>query len=393
MAKQTQSFKNKQYKSFYHIDNKVWQRNSLPCHTFERNELIIARKAKRILNQAVWITIAVVFFLISTILVAADSESELNFYIQPVLPSSQIDGGSTNYFDLNLEAGESDILELEVQNSSNKTITLDVSIHTAFTNVNGIVEYGKDAENPDPTLPESIEELISAPGEVTLAANEKVMLQMPIQMPSENFEGVLAGGIHVQEIPPEEEEDDAEQGVAIKNAFSYVLGVVVSNKRTTVEPDLELIDIFPDQVNYRNVFSATIQNFTPTFVNRLEVEARVREEGTQEVLYEAEKSNMQMAPNSHFSFPIPLDGDRFRSGTYILNMTARSGDEEWEWEETFTVEQDAARSLNRADVTIDSSVNWWMMGTITLLAIVISSSVVILIKRKKQEQENEDENK
>lgn len=323
------------------------------------------------------------FFLVSTILVVADSGSELNFYVQPVFPSSQLEGGATNYFDLNLEEGKSDTLELEVQNSSDKTITLDVSVHTAFTNVNGIVEYGKDAEEPDPTLPASIDELITSPGELTLDAKEKVLLKMPIEMPAKSFEGVLAGGIHVQEVSSDEGEESEGQGVAIKNAFSYVLGVVVSNKRTTIVPDLELIEVFPDQVNYRNVFSATIQNFTPTFVNKLEIEASIRAEGSEEVLYEAEKSNMQMAPNSHFNFPIPLDGDRFRSGTYVLNMTARSEGEEWEWEQTFTVESDKARSLNRADVTIDSSINWWMVGTITLFTLVVTFVVFFLAMRKK----------
>jgi hypothetical protein len=346
---------------------------------------MIKKDLMKYLKQGAKFLFVMLLFIINSNVAAADTESELKFYINPILPSSQLDGGASDYFDLNIEAGQSDVLALEVQNSSNETITIDISVHTAFTNVNGIVEYGKDAEDPDPTLPAMIDKLVTPAGEITLDPKEKKVVEMPIAMPEESFEGVLAGGIRVQEIANENDAGNDTQGVAIKNAFSYVIGIVISNNRTSVSPDIELMDVFPDQVNYRNVFSATIQNFTSTFVNKLEVEASIREEGSDEILYETEQTNMQMAPNSHFHFPIPLNGERFRSGTYVLNMTARSGEEEWEWTQTFEVESDKAASLNRADVTIDSSINWWMVGTITLFMIIILFIVIFLVMKKNKE--------
>ncbi|MEB8401827.1 DUF3324 domain-containing protein, partial [Enterococcus casseliflavus] len=82
---------------------------------------------------------------------------------------------------------------------------------------------------------------------------------------------------------------------------------------------------------------------------------------------EASKEMMQMAPNSNFNFPISLEGDRFRSGTYVLDLTAKSGENEWSWTKEFTIDGDDARKLNREDVMIDNHPNWWMIGSIILL--------------------------
>jgi len=311
-------------------------------------------------------------------------ESELNFYIQPILPESQLETGASNYFDLNLAPGKTDVLQLEVVNSSNKEIIVETTVHTAFTNVNGIVEYGKDAEQPDATLPASVDSVLKAPGEVRLEANEKRIIEIPVHMPEEKFEGVLAGGIRMEEVRTPSESESENDGVAITNAFSYVIGVVISNNRTSQDPDLELLDVFADQLNYRNVFSATIQNFASTFVNKLTVEATIREVGSSEVLYEANQSDMQMAPNSHFNFPISLEGDRFRSGSYILNLMAQSENDEWSWEMEFTVDTERARALNRSDVTIDTSINWWMISSIVAIILLMSVVVGLIVKKKRE---------
>ncbi|TPR56918.1 DUF916 and DUF3324 domain-containing protein [Enterococcus sp. OL5] len=318
------------------------------------------------------------------------AEETLSFYVTPEFPESQIEG-STSYFDLNLGAGETETLALKLQNGSSDPIQVQVTPHTAYTNVHGVVEYGKDAQEPDNSLLFSLDELIDPSGVIELAGNETKTITVPLHMPEELFEGFLAGGLRITEVKEEQEETTSnEEGVAIKNEFAYVVGVVVSNSRDSVQPDLDLLDVFADQLNYRNVISATIQNFTPTFVNRMAVEATVQRVGEDEILYEASEEMMQMAPNSNFDFPISLEGDRFQSGDYVLNLKATSGEEEWLWERTFTIEADEARSLNRADVTIDSSFNWWMIGSI-VLGILLLGVILYLLIQKKKARANEQE--
>lgn len=313
----------------------------------------------------------------------AQAEETLSFYVTPEFPESQVEG-SNSYFDLNLGAGETETLALKLQNASNEEIQVQVTPHTAYTNVHGVVEYGKDAQEPDSSLTYSLDELIAPSGVIELAGNETKTISVALKMPEASFEGFLAGGLRITEVKEEQEEITGnEEGVAIKNEFAYVVGVVVSNSRDSVQPDLELLDVFADQLNYRNVISATIQNFTATFVNRMAVEATVQRAGENEVLYEANEEMMQMAPNSNFDFPISLEVDRFQSGEYVLNLKAISGEEEWAWEQKFTIEADEARELNRADVTIDSSLNWWMIGSIVLVILLFGVIFYLLIQKKK----------
>lgn len=332
----------------------------------------------------------VLFLALITVLIAMlpitgqAEEASVKFYVTPELPASQVEG-SGSYFDLNLEPGATESLSLTLQNASDEPIQVQITPHTAYTNVHGVVEYGKDAEEPDGTLTHSLDEVIESPEVIDLAGNETKTIDVALHMPADSFDGFLAGGLRISEVKEESKEAPTdEEGVAIKNEYAYVVGVVVSNSRDAVKPDLELLDVFADQLNYRNVISATIQNFTPTFVNRMAVEATVQRVGEDDILYEASEEMMQMAPNSHFDFPISLEGDRFVAGDYLLKLKATSGEEEWSWEREFTIEADEARSFNRADVTIDTSTNWWMIGAISLLLLLVAILLYLIIKRRKQ---------
>ncbi|MBE9897184.1 DUF916 and DUF3324 domain-containing protein [Enterococcus casseliflavus] len=332
----------------------------------------------------------VLFLALVTVLIALfpvtgkAEEANLNFHVTPEFPDSQVEG-SSSYFDLNLAPGTSENLSLTLRNASNQPIQVRITPHTAYTNVHGVVEYGKDAKEADPTLPYALDEVIESPEVIDLAGNETKTVDVALHMPQASFDGFLAGGLRISEVKEESEEEPTdEEGLAIKNEFAYVIGVVVSNSRDAVKPDLELLDVFADQLNHRNVISATIQNFTPTFVNRMAVEATIQRVGEDDILYEASEEMMQMAPNSHFHFPISLEGDRFVAGDYLLKMTATSGEEEWSWEREFTIETDEARSFNRADVTIDISTNWWMIGAISLLLLLVAVLLYLIIKRRKQ---------
>lgn len=336
-----------------------------------------------------WWYFPLVSFLLLLFPSIVQAEETLSFYVTPEFPESQIEE-STSYFDLNLDAGETENLALKLQNASSEPIQVQVTPHTAYTNVHGVVEYGKDSQEPDNSLLFSLDELIDPSGVIELAGNETKTITVPLHMPEESFEGFLAGGLRITEVKEEQEKTTSnEEGLAIKNEFAYVVGVVVSNSRDSVQPDLDLLAVFADQLNYRNVISATIQNFTPTFVNRMTVEATVQRIGEDEVLYEASEEMMQMAPNSHFDFPISLEGDRFQSGDYVLNLKATSGEEEWSWEREFTIETETARSFNRADVTIDTNTNWWMIGAISLLILLIAVILYLIIKQRKQAKKQE----
>jgi hypothetical protein len=345
---------------------------------------------KNKLRQAELLLLMLLVSLLAPMRVDAE-EGTLNFYVTPEFSENQ-KSGNNRYFQLNLAPDTTEKITLKLQNAGTESKKIKITPHTAYTNVMGVVEYGQDAEKADPTLKHSLAELIEQPEIIELAGNETKTVEIYLQMPEEAFEGFLAGGLRIAEQKEEdtEESDEAKgEGVAIKNEFAYVVGVVVSNNRDSVQPELELSDVFADQLNYRNVISATLQNFTPTFVNQLAVEATVKRAGENDVLYEAKKEMMQMAPNSNFNFPIFLEGDRFRSGNYVLEVRAKSGENEWSWTRMFTIDADDARKLNREDVMIDNRPNWWMISALFLAVVWIMLGTYRFLLRRKRLDERE----
>ncbi|WP_430612560.1 DUF916 and DUF3324 domain-containing protein [Enterococcus sp. DIV0876] len=331
-----------------------------------------------------WLVLLLGFFWWINLPLSVNS-AELRFQVAPQFSDSQV-AGADSFFDINAAPKTQEDLALVITNPSDTSVIIDISVHTAFTNVNGVVEYAMDAEIADPTLTYFMEDLVRSPEAITLAAGEQRTVVLPLTMPSEAFDGYLAGGIRIQEIMEDESTND--NALTIRNEFAYVLGILLSNERESmIEPDLDLLKVFADQLNYRNVFSATLQNYTPVYINQLAVTAEIRAEGQTDVLYENHVEGMQMAPNSHFDFPIPLEGDRFRSGDYVLTLHAQSKEYEWSFDKSFTIETDEARQFNRTDVNINEQINWWAVLAIASLAVTLILTVSILWKRKERDDE------
>lgn len=322
--------------------------------------------------------IVVIFILSLFFGPVAFADQSAGFSVRPILGENQVNS-EVGYFDLNLEPGESQTLSLELRNMSDEEINLSISVHTAFTNVSGVVEYGSDADVPDDTLPFFLADYIQGDGKITLSEGETKQVDLLLTLPEDKpFEGVLAAGIRVEEI--KDREHLSEESMAIENTLSYVMGLVVSNKREQLSPELDLLAVYADQLNFRNVFSAQIQNQSGTFVNQLEVIASIYNEDQTERLYSTEASGMQMAPHSNFAFPIPLNGELFVPGTYVLHLQANSGELEWEWTRSFVVDDQTSKTFNRQDITIPSQTNYWLLVSIFLVILLL---LVILIRKRK----------
>ena len=69
----------------------------------------------------------------------------------------------------------------------------------------GVVEYSGANEEATPSAPYAIEELVALSDEtLSLAPNEQKEITLTVQMPSESFDGILAGGLYVQQTGSEE---------------------------------------------------------------------------------------------------------------------------------------------------------------------------------------------
>ena len=107
-----------------------------------------------------WLSLGliVLFSLVSNIqMVSANAGTGMNsngvisYSVSPVLPSNQA-RGDVSYFDLLMNPGQTQTVQVNMSNAGSKTAKIEVSVVSAKTNVNGIVQYTPNKLKADQSL-------------------------------------------------------------------------------------------------------------------------------------------------------------------------------------------------------------------------------------------------
>ncbi|MBC1651007.1 DUF916 and DUF3324 domain-containing protein [Listeria booriae] len=311
--------------------------------------------------------------------------SEMNFSVSANLPENQMDKTKT-YFDLKMSPGMEQTITVTMTNQTDDEITVLASVNTAVTNDNGIIDYSQTDPKLDETLIHPISNLTDSASEVVLAPNSSKEYPITIKMPNETFDDTILGGIHFQEKTEKTNTDDAKT-IQIENKYAYIIGLMLRQNDTGVKADLQLNDITPTQINYRNVVTANLQNTEATILKDLEVDAKVFKKDGTSVLHENFEDNLRMAPNSNFNFPVSWNNQAFKAGTYRMEMVARSGEQVWRWTEYFTISGKDADSFNDKAVEIEKDYTWLYILLGSLLALLILLFVFLLGRKSKKDDE------
>ncbi len=318
--------------------------------------------------------------------------SEFNFAVTPLPSEHQIDKEKT-YFDLLLAPSQTTELKATLRNDTEKEVKVDVSVNNATTNSNVIVEYGENALKKDKSLAYDLKEHVHYPESVVLKPKSEQTVPFRVDMPNKSFDGVIAGGITFKEEPATEEKTTkSTQGLSIENDYSYVVALLMRQNQKKVVPNLVLHEVKPSQINARNVILAALQNDQKTYINQVALSAKVTKKGSDKVLYQEEKENLQIAPNSSFSLPVSLKKQALKPGVYHMSLSV-SGNKDgsdpakfenhWTFERDFRIDGDTAKELNEKDVTLKPDYTWLyiLIGFFLLLASVL---IILFIRRNKQ---------
>lgn len=368
---------------------------------------IMVRCQRRIMQKIAKIFLRILLgmvMLLWFIGVEETNAAEFNFSVIPTIPENQIDKSKT-YFELKMAPGAEQVLTLLLRNDTDKEVVVEADINPTSTNINGVVEYSNNESVPDPTLLHNLKELSEINKEIVLAPQSEQQVEVKVRMPKEELFGIISGGITFKEKEGEDTSQDKKEtkGLSIANKYAYVIAMVLRQNEEPVFPDLVLSQVQANQVNYRNVINANLQNPNSAYLNQLAIKADVKLKGQTEVLYSLKQEMMQVAPNSNFDWPIPLEGKKLKAGNYILTMEAygvksatgeysNGQDEEgqpirykyrWEFEKEFEIKPDQAKKFNQADVSIPEEKNWlWLIIGLLLLLVVVL--VLILIYKSKK---------
>jgi len=301
------------------------------------------------------------------------SAAELRFSVETEIPENQIDKTKT-YFDLMMKPDQEQILKVRAANSTDENLVIDVSVKSATTNSNGVIEYGESLTALDKSAPADLSEIIQLKdgGEsVELPAKSEKVVELRVKMPKEEFSGQLAGGITFSEKVDETKDKQKENtnGLAIENRYAYTVAVLLRENETVVQPELSLEKVEPTQRNARSVISATLLNHEAAYLQSMKVTANVKNKKTNNVILEKEQEDMQMAPNSIFNFPIPYEENEMEAGTYVLAMTVEGSGKKWQFTKEFTISKEEAETFNEKLPSISVIVPFVDLPSITLAPI------------------------
>ena len=311
----------------------------------------------------------------------ADEESELIGFSYEVIQPENQKNSQVGYFDLEMATAQEQTVLIRLNNTSQKSIEIQVDLNAAKTNSNGVIEYGPNTIPNDESLQHDFSAIVTGPERITLPPESQEELQLLIKMPSRPVSGLIAGGIQLQEISDENEET-TDNGMIV-NKFAYLIGMILSQGEEELEENLELKDVFPELKNSRNAFLVNFSNTQGEFVENMTVMVGISHDTLGDVTYETKKSQLRMAPNSQIFFPVLLNGEAMVPGKYhsrILVTTDAGGT--WEWEKEFTISESDARKFNEQDVSliIDQGLSTRMLIVIFISLLIVSGVLYIVIK-------------
>ncbi|MBP1044254.1 DUF916 and DUF3324 domain-containing protein [Vagococcus sp. BWB3-3] len=293
-------------------------------------------------------------------------------------PENQIDS-SLGYFKLKMQPNQTQKISLTLGNLGSEKTTVEVGLNGAKTNQNGVVEYGDSPLKNDPSLKFDFTDIVSGPETVELGPKEVKDVEITIQMPKENLEGVVAGGIYLSKANQGESSSEKSTGSKVVNKYAYIVAVVLQEaEEVTLKPDLEFNQVFAGQNNYRNAILVNFSNVIATYLYDMAIDVQISKKSQNEVLYERKELAMKMAPNSFIEFPVSMNGEKMVNGDYSARILVTSQDQKWEWIEDFKITQKEADKFNQRDVSLvqEKGIDWRVVFLLVISGIVIVGVIV-----------------
>ena len=318
------------------------------------------------------------------------------FYVRAVLPENQVDTGVT-YFDLKMLQGQTQMLEVQVVNETDKEIAIEVKTISASTNRGGVIDY-QTPDIRDTTLAHPFSELAKPQTDLlSIPAYSTASAFVSVTMPEEEYDGVVLGGLVFTRNPQTAEGN--QEGVSLQNAFSYVIGVKLTETDVLVAPDFELDRVAAETVNYQPAMVHILRNKNAAIAKGISLTAVVRDSNGRTVA-EVERQNVDMAPNSVMPWAVTPGAGveenppsaELQPGEYSTLVTLEYEGEVWRFEQNFTIQKEEAATVNAESIGSENTEPINGIVVVLLIAaaiiIVILIIIILLILRRAGEKSN-----
>lgn len=330
------------------------------------------RKETFIIKQAIK-KITAIFFIIAVFSIFPTKNYAEQFSVRVNQPDNQ-QNKAVSYFDLKTEPGQSQTLSITIENKEATDIEVDIQTDSATTSALGLVDYSNKEQLPkDESLKYDLKEFLTpAQTSYIIPKNSKIDAQLTLQMPKQAFTGILAGGIRITQA-------DTTQKDAINSKIAYEIGVIIREKDTVLEKQLNYLKLKQSSDSLNLVF----QNPVSTFINDLSLTTEITKEDVKQKVFSDETKKLQMAPNTQLNFQIPTP-ENLPAGAYQIKILATSEKSKWQWTFYDTFHISKQETKKRTKTTSKKKEKSFFMYILLGVIIIIFLLVIILILLLKQ---------
>ncbi|AWZ45011.1 cell surface protein [Latilactobacillus sakei] len=309
-----------------------------------------------------------------------------NFSIKKVDTPEQTK--AADFYDILAKPNQNTHLIANITNASDQQSTYTVTLRNGVTNDSGQIAY---VPNTKKASGQTLNQLSPTAVKVTVPANSKKDVTIPIKMPATTYSGIILGAMHVEKETAQQKQTTKK--AQIINHYGIEIPVVVrTTPSSTPDTKLQLKKVTAGlDTNKHSAVLATLYNESNWVLTPLKVDAKVYRKSNHKLLYSSHKKGLEMAPNSSFNYAIEPGDEPLKAGTYTLDMTAKSDKKTWHFSSEFTIKratlkENAKNELKSPEKKKSINIIWLIVGFSILLLILIILYLLYKLRQKTKEQ-------
>ncbi|MGX7030056.1 DUF916 domain-containing protein [Vagococcus zengguangii] len=310
--------------------------------------------------------VRLVLVLLGMILFSNKKEATDTDFSVRILPAAHQLEEYHKYFNLLLAPGETDALPIAISNESQQAKVFTITICDASTNSHGIVDYSKDIPTFYDDKRVKVTDLFDKTKmQVTVPAWSEHQLEIPIKMVSQNFDGVILGGVTISEKKESEE--------MVANLYAYTFAIQIRQNSHEVIPKIHYQKIEVERFGSDYAIAMTLNNPTQTLVAHLKGEFKLSDIQSKKVIYKETRDNLSIAPNNRFKLPIYLD-ENLKKGHYRYEIILKNTEDEWRFVDDILItskEENQLHELEERKKINDKLVFYILLTVVFILFLII----------------------
>lgn len=301
-----------------------------------------------------------------------------------IYPDNQITP-NLGYFDLQVQAGQEQSISLKLKNHAPSEIEVKIGLSNATTTSNGRVDYGPSEAKKDSSLTYGVTSLVKGPSSVTIPAKGSKQVDFVMKLPKDTPVGQIAGGIQI--VPVEDEHPSTEDTEdLVENQFAYLVGLLLRVGDTKgIKPMLKMNQLSVKQLMGKTHLVVNVSNIRPAYLEGMDVSIEVRKANKRKSVFDFDKKNMRMAPNTRVDIPISLPGEGLKAGDYTATIKIKEKEgQQWSWTDQFQLTDLDVNQIRKQERSEKSNAAIVPLIISFMIIVLMGLTVFLCLKGKKR---------